>query len=349
MHHPFTIIPCYAMIGLSIKNNLNGSAVTRPSPDGNAYIPLKVYQVGLGFGSETTDLNNTLPITSFVNELSSLFYRLNYQKLYEKRFVSAYASRRITGGWTAGISAETADRSSLNNTSFYSFFYRDRKYTANNPFTPEQEGVPLFGPSRSFKIHINTSYDFSNKYTTGPEGKRYLESSYPTIRLDYTKGIKNIFGSDVDYDLLSFSVNKNNISLGSYGKFSFEIETGKFLNTTDIEYVDYKHFMGDQTIFYKDFFNQFLLLNYYTYSTRKEYIEAHLKQNFGGALLSNIPLIKKLKLQELLTYNYLTTPELKNYQEVGIGFQYFGIKVLYSWAFSNNDAQRSGVKLDMNF
>jgi len=315
----------------------------------NAYIPSKVYQLGFGFGSEVTDLNNTFPITSFVNELSSLFYRLNYQKLYENHFASIFASRRITGGLTAGIDAEVADRSWLNNTSFYSFFYRDRKYTSNNPSAPDEEGMPLFNPSRSFKIHVTTSYDFSNKFSTGPGGKQYEGSSYPTIQLDYTKGIKNLFGSDVNYDLLKLNVSKNDVPLGLYGKFSFEIEGGKFLNAANINYIDYKHFMGDQTIFYKDFFNQFLLLNYYSYSTSNEYIEAHLKQNFGGALLSKIPLIRKLKLQELITYNYLTTPDFKNYQEVGVGLQYLSFKVLYGWALRSNNAQRSGIKLDLNF
>jgi hypothetical protein len=110
--------------------------------------------------------------------------------------------------------------------------------------------------------------------------------------------------------------------MGMYGRTSFYIAAGKFVNANNLSFPDYKQFAGNQTLFYQAGVSRFLLLDYYLYSTNKQYLEAHVEQNFSGFILNKIPLIRKLKLQEIVNVNYLTTPDLKNYTELGIGVQY---------------------------
>ena len=126
---------------------------------------------------------------------------------------------------------------------------------------------------------------------------RYLPSPYPTVGVSFTKGIKDVFGSDVDYSLLSADVSKSDISLGVFGRTSFYVGAGKFLNANSLFYPDYKQFAGNEILFSKVGINSFLLLNYYNFSTYTEYVEAHLEHNFSGFILNKIPLIRKLKLQ----------------------------------------------------
>ncbi len=309
----------------------------------NATIPVNDYTFNLYAGSDVVDLNNKQPISVLANEFSSLFLRQNYQKLYDKHFASLYVSHRLAGGWMATAGAEYADRKWLNNTSQYSFFRKDRTYTSNNPFMPEAD-VPLFPQTQSFKVNVTTSYNFSNRYVTYPTGRYYLPSAYPTLTVGYTKGIKNILGSDVDYDLLTASLAKNNVSLGMYGKFSFYIGAGKFLNNKQLFYTDYKHFAGNEILHYQDAPDAFLMLNYYTYSTSKQYLEGHLEQNFGGLFLSKLPLIRKLKLQEIVQANYLTTPGLKNYTELGVGVSWNGLKVLYGWSYNSGMNSKNALR-----
>jgi Family of unknown function (DUF5686)/CarboxypepD_reg-like domain len=315
----------------------------------NADLPVNTFKLDLSAGSDVVDLNNQAPMSPFINTIYTVFERQNYEKLYQKQFATASISGRITGGWQASASVEWANRKWLPNTSMYSFFQPGgHRFTSNNPLVPDQE-VQLFPENQSFKFTFRTTYDFSNKYETYPFGKRYLPSDYPTIGLTYTKGIKNIFGSDTDYDLLSADVSKPDISMGVYGRTSFYIGAGKFLNTNSLYYTDYKQFNGNQVLFYKGGINSFLLLDYYRFSTYKEYVEAHVEHNFSGFITNKIPLIRKLKLQEIVDLNYLSTPELKNYYELGFGLQYLNFRVIYGTSFNSGSNIKNGVRIGVSF
>lgn len=311
-------------------------------------IPAGKLMLNLSGGSDVVDLNNTQPIRPFINSLYTLFERQNYQKLYQKTFVAASVSGRIAGGWQASAGAEWAHRHWLPNASNYSFFNRQRVFTSNNPLLPGAD-VPVFPDNNSFKISLRTSYNFSNKYETYPTGRRYVPSKYPTIGVNLNKGFKNILGSDVDYTQLSADVSQSNVSLGVYGKTSYYISAGKFINNNSLFFTDYHHFNGNQVLFYKGGINSFLLLDYYTFSTHKEYLEGHLEHNFSGFITNKLPLIRKLKLQEILNVNYLTTPDLKNYYEVGAGLQYFSIRVMYGRSFNSASNAGSAFRIGINF
>lgn len=314
-----------------------------------AALPAASWNLGFTAGSEIVDLNNHTPISPLLNSLYSLFERQNFEKLYQKQYASASAARRITGGWMVNGYVEWADRKALTNASNYSFFNPgNREYTSNNPYTPGQD-LPLFADNQSLKVALRTTYDFSNKYETYPTGRRYLPSKYPTIGLTYTKGIKNILGSDVDYDLLAADISKLNIDAGVFGQTSFFIGAGKFLNNNHLFFPDYKQFSGDQVIFAHSGINSFLLLNYYTYSTYTKYIEGHLEQNFSGFILNKIPLIRKLKLQEIVDINYLSTPTLKNYTELGVGVQYLNFRIMYGTSFNSGSNTKSAIRIGINF
>jgi len=311
----------------------------------NAVIPVDQFALGLNAGSDVVDLNNLDPISTLSNTLHGLFAKQNYEKFYQKQFASASFSGRVSGGWRASASVEWANRNWLPNTSSFSFFNpKNGIYTSNNPLLPTQD-IPLFPENQAFTINLRTSYDFSSKYETFPNGKRYLPSAYPTIGLNFTKGIKNILGSDVDYDLLSADISKSNISMGIYGWTSFFAGAGKFLTANSLYYPDYSQFRGNEGFFYRGGISAFLLLNYYTYSTRTEYFEAHLEHNFSGFITNKIPGIRKLKLQEIVHINYLTTPELKNYYELGFGLQYLNVKLLYGTSYNSGSNIHSAFRL----
>ncbi len=312
-------------------------------------LPLGSFDFSVRGGLEITDLNSTEPISPLWNSLYSLFERENYQKLYQKQYVSASLHRRIIGGWQATVGVEWADRKWLPNTSSYSFFSpAGHNYTSNNPLTPDQD-IPLFPQNQSFKLTFRTTYDFSNKYETYPDGRRYLPSPYPTVGFNYVKGISGLFGSDVDYDLVSFDVSKSDIPVGIFGNTSFYLGAGKFINSSSLFYPDYKQFAGNQILFCKNGINSFLLLDYYTFSTYKQYAEGHFEQNFSGFFLNKIPLIRKLKLQEIVDFNYLYTPELKNYMELGLGIQYLNFRLMYGQSFNSGSNLKTGVRIGVSF
>lgn len=311
-------------------------------------LPAGKFNLNISGGSDVVDMNNTQPIRPFINSVYTLLQRQNFQKLYQKTFAAASVGGRIAGGWQGSVGVEWANRRWLSNSSDYSFFNRQKVFTSNNPLMPAAD-VPLFPNNNSFKVGLRTSYNFSNKYETYPTGRRYVPSKYPTIGLTLTKGLKNVLGSDVDYTQLSADISQSNVSMGVYGKTSFYLSAGKFLSNKSLFYTDYHHFNGNQVLLYKGGLNSFLLLDYYRFSTQKEYLEGHLEHNFSGFITNKLPLIRKLKLQEILNVNYLSTPDLKNYYEVGIGLQYFSFRVMYGRSFNSNTNTGSAFRIGVNF
>jgi len=312
----------------------------------NATLPvLGSYILSFGGGSDVMDINKMQTITPLINSLYSLLSRENFQKLYQKQFAHIGITGRIAGGLRGSAGIEWANRKWLPNATSYSIFSpAGHQFTSNNPFTPTFD-VPLFPENKAFTLTLRTTYDFSNKYATYPAGRRYLPSKYPTVGLSYIKGINGILGSSVDYDLLSVDVSKNNISMGMYGNTSFYVSAGKFINASNLYYTDYKQFAGNQTLFYQAGISRFLLLDYYLFSTKKQYLEAHLEHNFSGFILNKIPLIRKLKLQEIADVNYLTTPDFKNYTELALGVQFLGMRAMYARSFNSGSNVNSAIRL----
>ncbi|MBW4891000.1 DUF5686 and carboxypeptidase regulatory-like domain-containing protein [Mucilaginibacter sp. HMF5004] len=305
-------------------------------------LPLGLYNLGFRVGSDVLDINNQNAFGRLQNTLYSLKERMNFEKFYDKQFAQISLGHRITGGWIASISAELSKRQWLANTTSFAF-QKDGEYTSNNPFKPYSD-EPLFGTSNAFKLGLRTTYDFSNKYQTMPNGRRYYPSKYPTLGLSYVMGVKGVFGSDIDYSQLSVDLAKSDIGMGLYGKTSFYINAGAFFNVNSIYFIDYKHFAGNQLQLYEPGINHFLLLPYYKYSTADKYFEGHLEHNFSGFLMNKIPLIRKLKLQEIVDVNYLSTPGLHNYTELGFGLQYLFIRAMYCISYDNGFKAGTGFR-----
>ena len=153
----------------------------------------------------------------------------------------------------------------------------------------------------------------------------------------------------MDYDLLEADISKENINLGLYGRTSFFIGAGKFLNANSLYYPDYKQFAGNEVSLYKSGLNSFLLLDYYRFSTPDQYLEGHLEHNFSGFITNKIPLLRKLKLQEIADINYLSTPQLKNYTELGVGIQYLAFRLMYGTSFNSGSNMRNGIRIGLSF
>ena len=312
-------------------------------------IPVKKFALSFNLGSDVLDMNNQGTIAQKGNTINSLLFEKNYQKLYEKKFAGITFSGRVSGGLTGSIGAELSNRKWLPNSSDYTI--RDLKsqnFTSNNPFSPGAD-IPLFPENKSFKVNARITYEFSKKYVTYPTGKFFLPSKYPRLGISYVKGIRNVFGSDVDYDLVSADITKSNINLGLYGKLNFYVSAGKYLNNNKLYYTDYKHFIGTQTRSYDPKVNSFVLLDYYLYSTNDKYLEAHLEHNFSGFILNKFPLIRKLKLQEIVGANYLSTPALKNYNELYFGLKYLNFRGIYGFSFNNEQQIRTGFRFAIGF
>lgn len=311
-------------------------------------IPLKSANLGFNIGSDVLDLNSQGTISQLGNSINSLLYERNFLKLYEKKFAAFSLSQRF-GGFMSTLTTEFANRRHLQNSSDYTIRdIENRNFTSNNPFVPGLN-IPLFTENQALKISFRGTYDFSNEYATYPSGKIHQPSKYPQLGLNYVKGLKGIFGSDVNYDLLSLDLAKSDIKLGMYGQFAFWIGAGKFLNSESVYYTDFKHFIGNQSLSYIPKVNNYLFLDFYKYSTADEYFEGHLEHNFSGFFTNKLPLVRKLKLKEVVGFNYLSTPVMKNYNEIYFGLQYLTFRLVYGMSYADGKQVDKGLKIAYGF
>ncbi|MCX6292173.1 MAG: DUF5686 and carboxypeptidase regulatory-like domain-containing protein [Bacteroidetes bacterium] len=311
------------------------------------YDPSRLASYTVSAGTEVIQFNNQKPISELINTVYSLVSEENFMKIYEKRFASFQRQSELFNGFSLELYAEYADRLPLVNTSGYSIFHvPGHEYTSNDPLNPATDNFH-FKRNQSLSLDVNARIRIKQQFMTRPEGKFISGSKYPTLGIQYRKGMKDIAGSDVDYDLISASV-ADRIKLGLIGTFHFHIAAGKFLNEKSFYFMDMHHFNGNQTILSAFRLNGFKLLNYYQYSTTNFYTEAHGEQELGGLILNKIPVIRKLKLNEVAGIHYLHTGQLKNYVELAIGIEKLNFfRIDFVTSFTNGRHAATGFVLGM--
>jgi hypothetical protein len=163
-----------------------------------------------------------------------------------------------------------------------------------NPIIDETDPL-YFEDYQALISNMRLAYTPGQKYMREPKRKVVLGSKYPTIFFNHQKGWKDIFASDVDFDYIDFGFEQN-LLLGTLGNSKYQIKAGKFVNTNDLRYIDFKRFRQSDPILYSDPMNSFQLLDT-SLTARDWFIEAHYIHHFNGAMINNIPLIKKLRLR----------------------------------------------------
>jgi len=313
------------------------------------YDPIHRASFGGSFGNGIYDLNNYGSMTLLGNSINSLLYEKNFSKFYEKAYINLNTSRELVNGLQATLQVDFSRNKTLTNTTDFKIIdVKDMEFTSNNPFTPTTE-TPLFPTYNSFSATAILTYTIGQQYITRPDGKFNTQAKYPMITLTYKKGIKGILNSSADYDLLRAEVYQDRISAGLWGYTSFTIGAGKFLNNRSVYYPEFKHFRGNISLIFPPNLRKFQYLDFYQFSTDKQYFEAHAEHNFAGFFTNKVPLLRKLKLEEFMGINYLTQPEKRNYTEFYFGLQRLILRASYGFAYDGNKRISHGFRISYGF
>ena len=276
-------------------------------------------------GSSINQFNGSNPISTIVNTVSSLAFKNNFMKLYEKNFVSANFGREVINGLNLNLNLEYSERKPLWNTTDHSSTKTDDIYSSNNPLLPFDYVTPAFDKHNLLKTNILVRIKFGQHYWTRPDGKYNIgNDAYPTLSFGYEKAFAAT-DKKYEYDLLSARVTQD-LSIGNKGAMKINLRAGKFFNANTISFVDYKHFNGNQTHVtggdgYTNLFNN---LPYYSASTNDSYLEFHVEHNDKGYLMNKIPLLNKLQSQLVLGFHDLAIPGRNPYQEFSVGLDNLG-------------------------
>ncbi|MBL0014108.1 MAG: carboxypeptidase-like regulatory domain-containing protein [Flavobacterium sp.] len=304
-------------------------------------------ELRFGAGSKVYQFNGANPIGRIVNSVSTLFFKDNYIKLYERNFVNASYGREIINGLNLNAELSYAERKPLFNTTDFVILKKDQEYTSNNPLLPNDNVTPAIIKHNLAKVNLGTRINFAQEYLSRPDGKFNVPNDkYPVLYFNYEKGFAGN-ESNYDFDHINARVTYD-LTLGNKGNVATNMKAGKFYHAENIAFIDYKHFDGNQThVGTEDrYLNVFNLLPYYSSSTNDSYVEIHAEHDDSGYIMNKIPLLKKLKSTLVLGYHNLSVPKRSPYHEYSVGLNNLGFGKFKVFRLDYVHAYQSGWQAD---
>ncbi|TBW28460.1 DUF5686 and carboxypeptidase regulatory-like domain-containing protein [Gramella sp. KN1008] len=276
-------------------------------------------------GIAAEQINNREPISTILNDITTIFFERNYLKLYEKSYASIGYGQEVLNGLRLFGKLSWENRQALINHTDHVFVeWGDRTYTSNNPLEPQNFGSLPFEEHSLVKLDLRADINFGQKYMSYPNGRyRVYESKYPNLKLGFEKGVG---GSEENYNYDQFKAEiSQTIKLGNKGEFRYLANGGIFSNAENINLVDYRHFNGNQTrIGFGSYVGKFNLMPYYNFSTNQNYAELHAEHDFQGWVLGKLPLINQLNFNLILGAHRLATEGRNPYSEYSVGIDNLG-------------------------
>jgi len=296
-------------------------------------------------GRRVTQFNRESPITPLINSISTLLYGDNYMKTYENIFGNAVFTKRYESGLRVTAGALYEDRTPLNNTTLFTLSKKDSVHITSN--YPYERISDQFTPHQAIIVSVDVSFKPGQKYIQFPDRKVPLGSKYPTFALNYTKGFKDILGSDVNFDKWKFML-YDDLNLRIGGLLKYKISVGGFLNNKQVFIQDFQHFNGNLTAAASEYVNSFQLVSYYAFSTTTSfYGEVHLEHHFNGLITNKIPWFNKLNWHLVAGTNTFFISDKDNHVELFTGIEnilkIFRVDVVVG--FDNRQPTRTALRI----
>lgn len=313
------------------------------------YAPLKRGSLELSGGRNTIDFNpSTDVVHPFINSIASLFYKENYGRYYESRFINLSGGFDLANGLVLKGNVKWNDNRQLQNSTNFSFFKKDEIYKPNRPANNELT-------DKSLNDQINTVAGIKIEYTPYyhyriTHGVKVMSNSeYPTLYVEYRKGIKTLFSSVADYDYLGagFQYQKEWSPTSS---IAAAFDGGWFPNNNKVHFADFAHALTQTTpVLLREYRHAFFLPGYYSLSTSDKFVKAHISIRAPYIALKFLPGLSNTLWREMVWCSYYTSPATRNYVEVG----YTLLEVLLSANIGTyagfNDGKFSSIGINLAF
>jgi len=288
-----------------------------------------VSSVSISGGKRFFQINNENPIEQLANTVSTLFYKNNFMKLYAADFVRINFLKGVGGGLTLYANLQYQNRSPLENTTNYS--WNNKRLRPYTPNYPSELVIQNFDAHQAAIATLGINFRPGARYVEFPDRTINTGNKWPTFNLQYTKGLKNVFGSDVDYDKWMLNV-RDNLNFKMAGRFNYRAETGGFINQTSVYLPDLKHLPGNRLIRSSDFLTTFQLPQYYLFSNSdRNYATVFAEHHFNGFLTNKVPGLKQLNWHLVSGVSALWLQK-KTYAEWHVGlenvFRFFRVDVV---------------------
>lgn len=272
-------------------------------------------------GKKLSQYSRQDPIPEGLNSIFTLLFKNNYLKAYDKEYVSLNLARDLGNTIHLRTSLDYENRNPLVN----HYNLSEEKFTSNNPERINNDS-PAFANHQALIFRLALRFQFGREIWSHPYQTFKTPSRWPILDLYYKAGLKAL-GSDVDYHVMYASLTKR-IDAGIYGDSYTRLMGGRFLGDGPTEFMDYFHFLGNQTHVASGLDrNRFFLLPYYSHSANKSFMQGHFQHKFKGYVLSKVPLLKRTQWQLVGGYKFLKSNSRAYYDEFHIGLDNVGFGV----------------------
>jgi hypothetical protein len=148
---------------------------------------------------------------------------------------------------------------------------------------------------KTFEFIGRVRWTKGEEFLSGYFDRTSLRSVYPIFSLQAIIGMKNIFGSEYNYQRLEFQM-EHNTQLGVLGRMRYGVTAGYIFGTTAYPFL--KVHEGNQSLWLLT--STFNKLNFMEFISDK-YITGFIENHWEGLFFDRIPLIKKLNLRLVTT------------------------------------------------
>ncbi|NBB88253.1 MAG: hypothetical protein GVX96_00495 [Bacteroidetes bacterium] len=277
----------------------------------------------LNGGYKLSQVPRETPISLNANQFSNLFFKNNYIRFYDQRWLG-FEFQKSFGGFDYRQNASYEQRNLVQNTSNYSFYREDRTYDPNIPKNADLETNPdLWVDHNVFLVSGRLNYRPGLKFVELPQNRIEIPGGWPEFGLSYKWGVDR-WSSRADFLRLELDV-KYNVQMGIAGYSNWVFKGGSFVHSNDLTFFDYRSFHGNTFYVSKgDYRERYLNLPFYQFSTQNDYFEAHWLHNFQGFLLNKIPGVRNLGLALEAKAGYLYHKDIGHYNELSLGIDRIG-------------------------
>lgn len=145
------------------------------------------------------------------------------------------------------------------------------------------------------EAYVSIRFAPNEQYVQGKDERVQLQNEFPIITLQYARGINELFEGQYDYHKLYATIFKQ-IEWTEIGVTNFNIEGGKTWG--EIPYLLQWLPRGNQTYAYQ--LKSYNLMNFLEF-TADQFVSFQMEHYFVGYFFNNIPLLRRLKLREIVT------------------------------------------------
>jgi hypothetical protein len=140
----------------------------------------------------------------------------------------------------------------------------------------------------TFETFFEVRFAKNEEFLAGSFDRISLGSKYPIFTLRGTAGIKDVVGSDYNYQKAELSM-EHNPKIGIFGKLNYEIYGGYIFGTAAYPFL--KVHEGSQSYWFQSGAHN--RMDFFEFISDR-YVGAHVEHHFDGLVFDRIPLIRQL-------------------------------------------------------